>query len=152
MCHLLALLGAHPILHVSWIRVKCECSHQSSCSSFAAVLTQRHFFLPITMVMMVWGYWWNNECQSNNNQFGDPQSPRSPVHHKSQVACPGTEPGPVRRTVSCTRAAMNPRQAELFKQSTGWGEPRCTQRSNYSDERAIWRQRMTLHTIVLSVI
>jgi hypothetical protein len=116
--------------------IMCECNIR-----IAAVFSQLFWhdtFFPMIMLMTAWGYWRNNDCQRKTKLLGDKQSPLCPVHHKSQLACPDTEPGPVRRrTVACTRAAMNLRQDELYKQSTGLGEQRCAQRSNYSDERAI---------------
>ena len=113
--------------------------HLISCSNFATVLTRHHFFLPHDDSDDGVGGEGNGEITSVKRKtklLGDKQSPRSLIHHKSQVACPGTELGPERRkTVACTRVAMNRRQAELHRQSLG--EQRCAQRSNYSDERAI---------------
>ena len=53
ICHLLALLGAHPVLHISRIRVNCECLMPFSVSLLSVhylhVLKQCNCFLYITV-------------------------------------------------------------------------------------------------------
>jgi len=62
ICHLLALLGAHPILHVSRVRVKIGIS--------AAVKHKKLYFLNVLKVLLytgeiqIWSTRINFECRS----------------------------------------------------------------------------------------
>ena len=77
MCHLLALLGAHHILHVSRIRVKpqitwhdncmnrtCECTHTWLISTLTSP-TEQVLFISIRETARPTGNWWEGLCSAS---------------------------------------------------------------------------------------